>query len=246
MDNIAHTSRLKISAFRAVDNIDACRKYIAGHIHVLKVYGITQITSARIDWILNPYVYVILVESTETGEVLGGARIQVAGGDHALPIEEAIGMKDDRIHAYVDNLKAGGTGEFCGLWNSRKIAGMGIGSMFLGRTSIAVVDQLNIKTLLGLCAPSTKRNSFRIGFKVEESLGNKGEFIYPKENLVATCLIIPDTKSLIHADPTERDFIMGLRSNPTQLRVESTRRGDIEIDYDLKIPHIVVPDMADV
>lgn len=246
MDNIAHTSRLKISAFRAVDNVDACRKYIAGHIHVLKVYGITQITSAKIDWILNPYVYVILVESMDTGEVLGGARIQIAGGDHQLPIQEAIGMKDDHIHSYVKELMAEGTGEFCGLWNSRKIAGLGIGSMFLGRTSIAVVDQLNIKTLLGLCAPSTKRNSFRIGFMVEESLGNKGEFIYPKENLVATALIIPDTKSISHADPREREFIMDLRRNPRQSRIESTRRGDIEIDYDLKIPHIVVPDMAGV
>lgn len=229
---------IRFSVFRAVDNVDVCKKYIDGHIHVLKVYGITQITSAKIDWILNPNVYVIIVESLEDGEILAGARIQLADGKHPLPIEDAIGHKDGRVYSYVENLREEGVGELCGLWNSRKIAGFGIGSIFLGRTSVAVASQLNIKSLLALCAPSTKRNCFRTGFTVEKSLGNEGEFFYPKEDLVATALIIKDVNSLDDANEEERELIMELRKHPEHDVIEETKRGDVHVYYELNLPHI--------
>ena len=229
---------IRFSVFRAVDNVDACRKYIEGHIHVLKVYGITQITSAKIDWILNPNVYVLVVESPENNEVLAGARLQVADGKFNLPIEDAVGHHDASIYPYINGLMEEGTGELCGLWNSRKIAGYGIGSIFLGRTSIAVADQLNIKSLVALCAPSTRQNCFKTGFLVEESLGVKGEFIYPKEDLVATSLIIPDVNELYHAEPVERDKMFVLRENRQQTILESTKRGDVYVEYNLQIPQI--------
>jgi hypothetical protein len=225
-----------------VDNVSICQKYIEGHIHVLKVYGITQITSAKIDWILNPNAYLLVAETTDTNEVLAGARLQIADGQFALPLEDAVGHHDPGVYPYIERLRnEGGTGEFCGLWNSRKIAGYGLGSMFLGRASIAVAGYLNIKTLVGLCAPATKSKSFQTGFIQEEALGDKGEFIYPKEDLIATALIIPDLEDLSHAEADERSKILELRENPVQQTVETTRRGDVRIEYNLVIPNIPVP-----
>jgi hypothetical protein len=235
---VSEIKGIRFSVFRAVDNDLACQKYIEGHIHVLKVYGISQITSAKIDWILNPNVYVIIVESLETNEVLAGARLQVADGEHLLPIEDAVGHKDENVFSLVTGLRGEGTGELCGLWNSRKIAGYGIGSIFLGRTSVAVASQLNIKTLLALCAPTTKENCFKTGFTILERLGDKGEFFYPKEDLVATALIIPDIETLDWANPAERDKIKSLRKETTQSVVEQTRRGEVLVEYNLQIPHI--------
>ena len=233
---------IRFSVFRAVDDLRICQKYIEGHIHVLKVYGITQITSAKIDWILNPNVYVVVAEAIDTGEVLAGARVQIADGEHVLPIEDAVGHKDPGVFPYIERLRnEGGTGEFCGLWNSRKIAGYGVGSMFLGRASIAFAGKLGIKTLVGLCAPATKAKSFQTGFIQEVSLGDKGEFIYPKEDLIATALIIPDLANLSNAESEERQKILDLRNNPVQISVENTRRGDVKIEYNLEIPNITVP-----
>lgn len=237
MDDI---NSVRFSVFRAIDNVDACKKYIEGHIHVLKVYGITQITSAKIDWILNPNVYVLVVESTSSGEVLAGARLQLADGQYSLPVEDAIGHKDPRVFSYVEALREEGTAELCGLWNSRKIAGFGVGSIFLGRTSVSIASQLNIKTLLALCAPSTKRNCFKTGFVVEKNLGNEGEFFYPKEDLIATALIIPDVNQLSQADEDEKKSISYLRNNPKHEVLEQTKRGDVIIQYDLTIPEISV------
>ena len=149
----------------------------------MKVYGISQITSAKIDWILNPNVYVIIVESLETDEVLAGARIQIADGEHTLPIEDAVGHKDENIFSLVTALRGEGTAELCGLWNSRKIAGYGVGSIFLGRVCVALADQLNIKTLLALCAPATKQNCYRTGFTLLDTLGDEGEFFLPERRL---------------------------------------------------------------
>jgi hypothetical protein len=114
--------------------------------------------------------------------------------------------------------------------------------MFLGLASIAVASQLNISTLTGLCAPITKDRSFRIGFTQEKSLGNGGEFIYPNENLVATSLLIPDIHSLSHADPGERKKMMDLRQNWSQTNIETTRRGEVHVIYDLEIPNITATD----
>ena len=210
---------------------------------MLKVYGITQITSANIEWILNPNAYVLTAEDPETDEVLAGARLHVADQKYSLPIEEAIGHKDPNVYPYIEKLRIeGGTGEFCGLWNSRKIAGYGIGSMFLGLTSIAVAEQLGISTLTGLCAPITKDRSFKLGFQQEFSLGNGGEFIYPKEDLVATTLVIPDLAELSNAGVDEKATIMELRQNWTQEKIEHTRRGDVLAIYDLEIPNITSKD----
>ncbi len=238
---------IRFRVFRAVDNERICQKYIEGHIHVLKVYGITQITSANIEWILNPNAYVVVAEDPENDEVLAGARLHVADGKHSLPIEDAIGHKDPNVYPFIEKLHTeGGTGEFCGLWNSRKIAGYGIGSMFLGLTSVAVASQLGVKTLTGLCAPITKQRSFKLGFLQETSLGDNGEFIYPKEDLVATALLIPDLEYLSHATEEERSFMLSLRENWKQERVENTRRGEVMAYYDLEIPNITTSDSVSI
>ena len=69
---------LYFRAFRAVDDRAACMKFIEGHTHVLEIFGITEITSAKIDWVLNPDVYVILVSAEKDGKALAGGRIHKA------------------------------------------------------------------------------------------------------------------------------------------------------------------------
>ena len=89
-----HIDDLYFKAFRAVDDRAACMKFIEGHTHVLEVFGITQITSAKIDWVLNPDVYVILVTAEEGGIAMAGGRIHQANRKNALPIEDAVGDMD--------------------------------------------------------------------------------------------------------------------------------------------------------
>lgn len=211
-DHKTNIDTLFFKVFKAVDNRADCMKFIEGHTHVLEVFGITKITSAKIDWVLNPDVYVVLVSEHEDGPALGGGRIHVANRKNPLPIEDAVGEMDERIYKMVEESTDEGAGEFCGLWNSWEIAGLGIGSIYLGRIFIALAYRLGLKTLYGLCAPATFRNSLRVGFRVINEIGLNGKFYYPKEQLTATSLIIEDLENLPFAVEEERSEIFALRN----------------------------------
>jgi hypothetical protein len=227
---------IKIRVFRAIDDIESCLKYVEGHIRVLKVYGITMITSAKTEWFYDPNTYVIIAESEDGEKVYGGARIQIANDTFPLPIETAVKEFDSSIHELINMLSEnGGTGELCGLWNSREVAGYGLGSIYLGRVGVAIAKFLNLNTLFALCAPATVKNCMHVGFKVETSLGNEGLFYYPKEDLLATAVLLNDVVELSSADPFERECIFDLRLNPIQTKNEPGIKKPFTLVYQLKI-----------
>lgn len=226
---------IKIKIYRAIDEPELCRQYLVGHREVLEVYGITKITSNNDDWVSNPKVYVISAESTETNELLCGIRVIKVGGTQPLPVETAIGILDARIYDLVKNNSRDGAGELCGLWNSRKVAGKGL-SYLLVRMGISVLNQLEIHTMFGICAELTLPMFKAVGFEVEELLGNKGTFYYPKSDLLAYALIIRDTINLDKADETERKKIFNMRQLLKQKVLEKGPKGELYIEYDLAIP----------
>src|SRR3546814_16772702 len=98
---------------------------------------------------------------------------------------------------------SGGTCELCGLWNSREVAGMGIGSFILARVGAVISSQLPLKSIFVLCAPVTVRMGKRVGAVVEKELGNEGMFFYPKDDLIATAMRLRNVYDLSHADRSE-------------------------------------------
>lgn len=233
----------KIRAFRAVDNPESCRKYIEGHMRVLNLFGITMITSAAAEWIRDPDTYVISVESEDGQKVYGGGRIQVASGNLMLPIETAVADKDPSIHEVIAEYAKTGTGEICGLWNSREMAVCGVSSLYLGRAIVAVAVQLKLSSLWALCAPATVRNCELVGYEIARFVGDNGTFHYPKDNLVATAMVIDDLDNLPAADPGERMVIQELRNDPIQQKFEAGPKGRIlDMRYELVIPDFITAD----
>jgi hypothetical protein len=228
---------LKIRAYRAINEPETCEKFIEGHTHVLDNIGVKKVTSSKNEWMFNPYTFVIIVESDD-GRVMGGSRVDVAGGTTKLPIELATGYMDSRIYNLVESYAQEGTGEICGLWNSREVAGLGIGSVFLTRASVTIAEQIGLKSLFALCAPYTVKMAEDVGYLIEHKIGNNGTFYYPKLDLLATAMILPDVNNLSHANPTEREHVMTIRENLCQTRTESIKNREVEITYDLVIPNI--------
>ncbi len=225
---------IRIRIFKAIDDQESCESFMEGHTNVLKIYGVTQVTSARKDWFSNPDAYVIVAESIQTGEMVGGIRAHIANDTHPLPLVEAIEKIEPSIVHFVKQLATVGTGEICGLWNSRTVKGMGI-SVMLMRAVIAILPQLRLKTFLGLCAPHTYESLKKLGYVVIPSLGNNGTFYYPKEDLVATAIIIHDTENIPTSDPFDKELVMDLRKNLNQNKMELGPLGEINVDYNLTI-----------
>lgn len=228
--------KVRVRIIRAIDDVDATEKYIYGHHKVLESYGITKVTSADRSWALNPHVYLILFESLEDFRVLGGGRIQLRSSNFPLPFETAIVDIDPRIVPFMDEFGDLEVAEYCGLWNSREVAGYGIGSIYLVRVGIAILPQLKLKKLFGLSSPVTLSISKSVGYEVISSLGDNGSFYYPKEGLIATALEIKDIDNLPLANPAERDYIFDLREKINFKTVESGPRGEMELQFELKIP----------
>jgi hypothetical protein len=217
---------IKFTVFRAVDDRDACLSFVEGHKRVLEIFGITQISSAKADWILNPDVYVVLVTDEETNKVLGGGRIHKANRKNRLPVEEAVGYMDENIYKMVDDYTDVGTGEVAGVWNSFEIAGLGIGSIHLSQACVAYAPNVGITTLFGLAAPATYRNVLKGGFQVVTSLGNNGKFYYPKDDMTATVMFNHDIVNLPLGHEPQRSIILAMRHEPLYREEVLSKQGD--------------------
>jgi len=226
---------IRIKLFRAIDDLESCQKFLLGHRHVLENIGIMKVTSSNDTWMYNPNVYVLTVFDTENGKVLGGARVHIATADSRLPMEEATKILDPKVPSIINDYIAGGTGEICGLWNSREVAGMGIGAVFLTRAAVVASVQIGLNSLFALCAPYTVQMAKDVGYEIEPIVGNNGTFYYPKLDLVATFMILKDVQVLSKASPGEYEAISELVKTPNIERVEKHRKREVHIHYDLVI-----------
>jgi hypothetical protein len=222
---------VRLRVFKAVEDQETSQKFYEGHQQILTNIGVNKVTSSTPDWITNPYVYVFIVESLDKTKLYGGARIHINDADGNLPMVNAIKDYDPKIIEYLKSFPPNSVAEGCGLWNSREIAGYGIGSIFLSRTAVAIAHLLNIKHMLALCAPYTVKLCESIGYEIEVSLGNNGTFNYPKEDLLATTMILKDVANVPLAEPDNRDAIFQLRNVQKIVRKENLRNKEIEIEY---------------
>ena len=226
---------INVRAFVAPDDPEACMRFYEGHSKLLEIhFGIAKITSGNIDWLQHRNTIVVIVEDETGTKTYGGARVQVADGVLPLPIETAIGKYDPNIYSYVRK----GSAEICGMWNSKEVAGMGIGSLILCRVCVALMPQLPVDNVHVLCAPITTRMGKRVGAVVDKSLGNEGTFYYPKDDFIATAMIIDDIHGLPNADPSEQELIHILRENPIQHRQEKGPKGIFDVNYQLEVPNL--------
>jgi len=227
--------QVRLRAFRAVDDPEACQLFVQGHEHVLTSIGITKVTSSKNEWTKNPSAFVLIVESLDGSKVYGGARVHVSGGTELLPLEQATGAMDPTVFDLVWSYAKHGTGELCGLWNSREIAGYGIGSIFLIRAAVAISTQIGLTSLFALCAPYTVKPVESVGMHLEAMVGNNGTFYYPKQDLIATAMVVTDLTVLSSALDEHRQAIFGIRQNLDTTREESLRGKNITINYQTRI-----------
>lgn len=231
---------IQIRAFRAIDDPDTCLKFIEGHRKVLSIYGIENITTNTDDWLFRRSIFVVVVETLDGGKLYGGVRIQVADGIHPLPIEDATGKMDPKIYEIVREHAKTGAAELSGLWNSKEVAGFGIGSLFPSRVAVALATQIGVNTFFSLCSPTTVRFKDWMGGKILDEVGINGTFFYPKIDLLATVLYSDDMTNLSLTHPRERDKIMFLRNNLKHIAKEKSpfKNSYTNIHYALKLNNV--------
>lgn len=225
---------LKLRAFQAIKDQKLSERFLEGHRQVLRDYGITNITTNTDNWMFNPSIYAVVAENEE-GELVGGIRVQMANGVNPLPVEKAIGHMDPRIYDVIRKYSDEGVGELNALWNAKSVAGYGI-SLLMTRAGISIVNQVNCNILVGICADYTLKMFRKVGFVVDDSLGDHGNFVYPNENYIARVLGILNAKNMETAEQEDRERILDLRQNPVQTAVEEGPKDSLIVNYNLIIP----------
>lgn len=224
---------IHIRSFHATSDPETCAQYYEGHVNVLKSYGVDPISSAKKEWFYNPAVYGVIAELN--GVVVGGVKIHKVGGTQLLPVEEAVGYMDERLYDLVADQQAKhGAGEACGLWNAREVSGWGLSNILM-LAIVSLTDQLEINTLFGLSSDHTIELFRRLGYRIVKTLGDNGDFVYPTPEYLAR-VIMMDAKTLSDALPYNREIIFALRDKPNQIRLESSKKGDLQVKYDLQLP----------
>lgn len=221
----------KLIAFKAVDYPDRCEMFIEGHRQVLESIGVKKVTSANNSWAQNPDVIVVIVESSEDGQIYGGARIHKANEISPLPMVEAIQDLDSSIREVIAKDLDAGTGEVCGLWNSRKITGLGIGAIFMVKACLALAPKIGLNSLYALFAPTTVKLGLEIGYEILSEVGNNGTFYYPKLDLIATAMKLHDVVNLPVTAEEHREPIFRIRNNRSLIIEEVYRNRQVTLEY---------------
>jgi hypothetical protein len=221
----------RLIAFKAINDPIRCGKFIEGHRQVLESIGVKKVTSAKEDWVNNPDVIVVIVESEEDGKVYGGARIHKANKEFPLPMVEAIEGLDSSIKEVINKDLDAGTGEVCGLWNSRQISGLGIGAIFMSKACLALTPKLGLTSLYALFAPTTVKLGLMMGYEILTQVGNNGTFYYPKLDLIATAMKLHDAINLPLTSQEHRESIFQIRENERLLINEEYRGHVVKLEY---------------
>lgn len=223
---------ITIRAFRAVDEPESCEKFFAGHVNVLRSYGVNPISSAKREWFINPAVYGVIAE--QDGRVLGGVKIHKVGGTQWLPVEEGVGYLDERLFDIVKKYAEKGAGEACGLWNAREVSGWGL-SLIQMQAIISISNQINVTTLFGLSSDHTLSLFESLGYHIIHTLGNNGDFVYPTPEYLAR-VIQMNPLTMTGALPYNKETVFDLREKPNQTRLVRSKKGEIEVTFKLQLP----------
>jgi hypothetical protein len=223
-----------LSLHRASDNHTICEDFVKGHRQLLAVNGV-DLGPIDSSWFNSKNVFLLVVRRINDGEILGGSKLVIYDGDENLPLLKL--LKDDypELLSYLREFQNGGLVEISGLWNSRSVAGLGLGSEQLIRTSIAISGMLNVETVITFCSPFVTRFAELYGFVPLSKFGTNGSIPFPDERWLSTINILEDPMVMSKADLSEKEIIFDLRANPSQMKDFDSRGKQIKIKFELSI-----------
>ncbi len=231
---MSEINEVRLRVTKASNDPETVQKYIRGHEEVLLHNGV-KLSEGYDYWHDLDSVYLLVAESLDGSICYGGSRIHLWNGSDPLPVQSFLAPIDSRVFKELDDLAInnGGILEIAGLWNSRLVAGLGLGSEHIIRTSIAVSAFLNSNLVFTFCSPFVSRFADEFGFLPYKNLGNDGKFPFPDERWMSTINYLEDKLNLPNAKDEERRKISEIRENRIFMKEYHDRGRNLKIHYQL-------------
>lgn len=227
-------AEVRLRVIKATEDPLAVDKYIKGHEEVLLNNGVS-LSKGYDYWRELDSVYLLVAESLDSEVCYGGARLHVWNGEDPLPMQLFLSNLEPRIFIELDQFAQRNEGivEIGGLWNSRLVAGLGLGSEHLIRTSIAATAFIPVKNVFTFCSPFVSRFADDFGFKAYETLGQNGKFPFPDDRWMSTINYMEDKMELNSAKQEEKEKIFDIRTNRKFIKLYTDRGRNLQIHFDL-------------
>jgi hypothetical protein len=223
--------KITIRAFRAPEDAQRCRTFMIEHENVLKDLGVASVVKYDETWMSDPDTIVFVAEHESLGMV-AGIRLQRAKTGTQLPMERALNRIEPGLIDHLDTLAKHGNAELGALWNAHRFAGNGLPHLLIA-AAVSTANQANLTSVVCFVAEYIAPYCSMTGFQAIEQFGNKGCYNYPLPEMRSYVMVVPDTRSLSHANPIERHRALSLRLRPNQVRSEQPKRNELEVTYDL-------------
>lgn len=214
-----------IRMLRSVDHPDTAQQFSREQAAVLKLFGVTGVTSAKQAWQSDPNTYMFIAEDASSGEMVAGMRLDMESDMKSIPMSEALVKVSDEFRDLVSNLKPLGLAEGCGWWVKEGYAGLGLPGILL-RAGVSVSTRLGISYIFGFPHQHTKPIMSKYGFIAVDVIGDNGSFVYPDDRYRSTVVEL-NTQTLHTTPKAEREKIFSLRSNPEMDSME----GELSLRY---------------
>lgn len=231
---MSDVKEVRLRLTKAIDDQFTVKKYIKGHEDVLLHNGV-KLTEGYDYWKSLDSVYLLVAESLDGEICYGGSRLHIWNGVEPLPLQSFLSPLEPLVFEKIDeyaHLK-GGVVEIAGLWNSRLVAGLGLGSEHIIRTSIAVTSFLEPRSVFTFCSPFVSRFADEYGFSPFIALGENGKFPFPDERWMSTINFLEDKNDLTKAKPEECFKIENIRRLRKFVSEFNDRGRNLKIHFDL-------------
>lgn len=227
-------AEVQLRIVKATDDPDTVDRYIHGHEEVLLNNGVS-LSKGYDYWRSLDSVYLLVAESIDSLTCFGGARLHVWNGSDPLPMQLFLSNLEPRIFVELDEYARSNSGivEIAGLWNSRAVAGLGLGSEHLIRTSIAATAFMEPRNVFTFCSPFVSRFADDFGFKSYDRLGKSGKFPFPDDRWMSTINYLEDKLELMNAKEEEREKIFELRKSRNFSKTYTDRGRTLQIHFKL-------------
>ena len=224
---------LRVRAFRAVDDVNMSKRFSEAHHEILQNHGITKLSSLSTDWMDDPDVYVIVITSPSGHKIYAGARVHVYREGRPLPLQLVMREFDPRTDEIFEKFAEEGVGEFCALWSSVEIAGLGINGKDLVKCGWSMCDHLGIRRMVALLSPLTKRWMKDLALVKCEALGTEGEIPYPDHRFISTVTTYKHPEGREELKDEFLAEVIDLQNNPQQKKQTSGIKGTVSVHFDL-------------
>jgi hypothetical protein len=215
---------------RAINDLDLCQRFSEGHRKLLENHNV-DLGPVDTSWYTDRNVYILVVKDELSDEILGGSKLVISDGKGNLPMEKLLSEDYPELSGLLSNLSKRGIVEISSLWNSRSIAGWGLGSEQLIKASIVVSSFLDVDRVVTFCSPFVTRFAESYGFNPLEDFGENGAIPFPDNRWMSTINVLYDIDEMRLADISCKTEIFELKQNPIQTITYEKRGRNLKVNF---------------